>query len=174
MHYATPLKAREVGLYEKQSSFFIQAKTAQSIIQGNVFFNGPRVRCSSLPASQCSLATNAWDTMASCTVFVSLWQPTFLSNQRMGHSGLLVRCAFWTQIYTRGCHWFPRLLASSDHACDQWHSYRVLTHRTGLHCKFRPNTEGRNQCKRWLWRWGRHWIQSGVFHLPREWRPWPL
>merc|ERR1719272_2718176 len=33
---------REVGLYEKQSSFFIQAKTAQSNIQGNVFFNGPR------------------------------------------------------------------------------------------------------------------------------------
>lgn len=34
--------AREVGLYEKQSSFFVQAKTAQSIIHGNVFFNGPR------------------------------------------------------------------------------------------------------------------------------------
>ena len=34
--------AREVGLYEKQSSFFVQAKTAQSIISGNVFFNGPR------------------------------------------------------------------------------------------------------------------------------------
>ena len=34
--------AREVGLYEKQSSFFVQAKTAQSIIKGNVFFNGPR------------------------------------------------------------------------------------------------------------------------------------
>merc|ERR1712232_717855 len=34
--------AREVGLYEKQSSFFVQAKTAQSIIRGNVFFNGPR------------------------------------------------------------------------------------------------------------------------------------
>ena len=33
---------REVGLYEKQSSFFIQAKTAQSTILGNVFFNGPR------------------------------------------------------------------------------------------------------------------------------------
>jgi hypothetical protein len=33
---------REVGLYEKQSSFFVQAKTAQSIIKGNVFFNGPR------------------------------------------------------------------------------------------------------------------------------------
>jgi len=34
--------AREVGLYEKQSSFFVQAKTAQSNITGNVFFNGPR------------------------------------------------------------------------------------------------------------------------------------
>lgn len=34
--------AREVGLYEKQSSFYIQAKTAQSTISGNVFFNGPR------------------------------------------------------------------------------------------------------------------------------------
>ena len=34
--------AREVGLYEKQSSFFVQAKTAQSVITGNVFFNGPR------------------------------------------------------------------------------------------------------------------------------------
>ena len=33
---------REVGMYEKQSSFFIQAKTAQSTITGNVFFNGPR------------------------------------------------------------------------------------------------------------------------------------
>jgi hypothetical protein len=34
--------AREVGLYEKQSSFYMQAKTAQSTITGNVFFNGPR------------------------------------------------------------------------------------------------------------------------------------
>lgn len=34
--------AREVGLYEKQSSFYVQAKTAQSTIRGNVFFNGPR------------------------------------------------------------------------------------------------------------------------------------
>jgi len=34
--------AREVGLYEKQSSFFVQAKTAESVILGNVFFNGPR------------------------------------------------------------------------------------------------------------------------------------
>mmetsp|Transcript_11415 Transcript_11415/g.33840 ORF Transcript_11415/g.33840 Transcript_11415/m.33840 type:complete len:781 (-) Transcript_11415:85-2427(-) len=34
--------AREVGLYEKQSSFYMQSKTAQSKISGNVFFNGPR------------------------------------------------------------------------------------------------------------------------------------
>ena len=34
--------AREIGLYEKQSSFFVQAKTAQTLIKGNVFFNGPR------------------------------------------------------------------------------------------------------------------------------------
>ena len=34
--------AREVGLYEKQSSFYVQAKSALSNISGNVFFNGPR------------------------------------------------------------------------------------------------------------------------------------
>ncbi len=34
--------AREIGLYEKQSSFYVQAKTALSTIRGNVFFNGPR------------------------------------------------------------------------------------------------------------------------------------
>ena len=38
----TGCTAREVGLYEKQSSFFVQAKTAQSVVSGNVFFNGPR------------------------------------------------------------------------------------------------------------------------------------
>jgi len=38
----TGCTAREVGLYEKQSSFFVQAKTAASVIVGNVFFNGPR------------------------------------------------------------------------------------------------------------------------------------
>lgn len=34
--------AREVGLYEKQSSFYMQAKTAESRVLSNVFFNGPR------------------------------------------------------------------------------------------------------------------------------------
>jgi len=33
---------REVGLYEKQNSFWVQAKTARTTIHGNVFFNGPR------------------------------------------------------------------------------------------------------------------------------------
>jgi len=34
---------------------------------------------------------------------------------------------FSTEIYTRGCHWIPRMFASSEHACDQWHSSRVST-----------------------------------------------
>jgi hypothetical protein len=34
---------------------------------------------------------------------------------------------FSTQIHTRGWHWFPRLLASSEHACDQWNSPRMCT-----------------------------------------------
>jgi len=34
--------AREVGIYEKQASFFFQAKAARSTVRGNVFFNGPR------------------------------------------------------------------------------------------------------------------------------------
>jgi hypothetical protein len=33
--------AREVGLYEKQSSFYMQEKTAESTISSNVFFDGP-------------------------------------------------------------------------------------------------------------------------------------
>lgn len=37
--------AREIGLYEKQSSFFMQAKTAESRILSNVFFNGPCLSC---------------------------------------------------------------------------------------------------------------------------------
>lgn len=31
-----------MGLYEKQSSFFVQAKAAESRVLSNVFFNGPR------------------------------------------------------------------------------------------------------------------------------------
>jgi hypothetical protein len=49
---------------------------------------------------------------------------------------------FPAETSTRGCHWFPRLLASSDQACDQWHSSRVSTFLTSSHCKLRPNTEG--------------------------------
>ena len=33
---------REIGIIEKQSSFWFQAKTAQTIVSDNVLFNGPR------------------------------------------------------------------------------------------------------------------------------------
>jgi hypothetical protein len=49
---------------------------------------------------------------------------------------------FQTEFFTRGCHWIPRMFASSEHACDQWHSSRESTALTGWHCKFCPNTEG--------------------------------
>ena len=34
--------AREIGLWQKQSSLWFQAVTAQTQLQGNIFFNGPR------------------------------------------------------------------------------------------------------------------------------------
>jgi len=34
--------AREIGLWQKQSSFWFQAVSAQTLLEGNVFFNGPR------------------------------------------------------------------------------------------------------------------------------------
>jgi len=38
----TSCTGREIGLYEKQSSFFIMAKSSENVVRGNVFFNGPR------------------------------------------------------------------------------------------------------------------------------------
>jgi hypothetical protein len=38
---------------------------------------------------------------------------------------------FSTEMYARGCHWIPRMFASSEHACNQWHSSRVFTPLTG-------------------------------------------
>ena len=32
----------ELGIWEKQSSFYFQAKSCQNILKGNIFFNGPR------------------------------------------------------------------------------------------------------------------------------------
>ena len=32
----------ELGIWEKQSSFYFQAKSCQNLIKGNIFFNGPR------------------------------------------------------------------------------------------------------------------------------------
>mmetsp|Transcript_13516 Transcript_13516/g.34497 ORF Transcript_13516/g.34497 Transcript_13516/m.34497 type:complete len:957 (-) Transcript_13516:26-2896(-) len=34
--------AREIGIYQKQSSFYFQAVAAQTLVTGNVHFNGPR------------------------------------------------------------------------------------------------------------------------------------
>ena len=34
--------AHELGIWEKQSSFYFQAKSCQNLIKGNIFFNGPR------------------------------------------------------------------------------------------------------------------------------------
>jgi hypothetical protein len=34
--------ARELGLFQLQSSMFFQAKTAQTTIERNLFYNGPR------------------------------------------------------------------------------------------------------------------------------------
>jgi hypothetical protein len=34
---------------------------------------------------------------------------------------------FSTESYTRECHWIPRMFASSEHACDKWHSSREYT-----------------------------------------------
>ena len=32
----------QVGIYAKQNSFWFQAKSANTLLKGNVFFNGPR------------------------------------------------------------------------------------------------------------------------------------
>jgi hypothetical protein len=58
-------------------------------------------------------------------------------------SGVLARCAFSDRnLHSRmpldPTHVRLKLL----HACDQWHSSRKFTPLTGLHCKFRPTTEG--------------------------------
>jgi hypothetical protein len=37
------------------------------------------------------------------------------------------------------------MFASSEHACDHWHSSRESTALTGWHCKLCSNTEG-NSC----------------------------
>jgi hypothetical protein len=51
---------------------------------------------------------------------------------------------FPAEIHARGMplSFTPLLRLMLLHACDQWHSSRVFTPLTGLHCKFRPNTEG--------------------------------
>ena len=50
----TGCSAREIGLYEKQSSFYVQAKTALSVIQGNVSENpSKKIRTTVSRSLQC-------------------------------------------------------------------------------------------------------------------------
>jgi hypothetical protein len=56
----------------------------------------------------------------------------------------IVRCAFFDRnLHSR----IPFLVPTParlklEHVCDKWHSSRVFAHRTGCHCKLRPNTGG--------------------------------
>jgi hypothetical protein len=59
-------------------------------------------------------------------------------NERFNMYG--ARCS--TERYTRACYWLTCLLVLSEHACGQWHSTLVFPPLTGLHCKFRPHSEG--------------------------------
>jgi hypothetical protein len=56
------------------------------------------------------------------------------------------RCAFFDRNFHSRMPLVPRLLASSEQACDQRHSSRVSAPLTGWHCKLRPNIEGRDLC----------------------------
>jgi hypothetical protein len=67
---------------------------------------------------------------------------TYLSVATLASQFPAYGARFSAGIYTRGCHWVPRLLASSKQTCGQCHSSRVFTPLTGWHCKLRPNTEG--------------------------------
>jgi hypothetical protein len=50
---------------------------------------------------------------------------------------------FSAEMCTRGCHWFRRLLASREQACDLMALHSgVHFSLTSSHCKSRPNTEG--------------------------------
>jgi hypothetical protein len=60
-------------------------------------------------------------------------------------SEAVVRCAFSTGIYTRGCHCVfvtPLLLLKLLHASDQWHSSRMSTISYRCHDKLYPITIG--------------------------------
>jgi hypothetical protein len=77
-------------------------------------------------------------------VMIGVWYHAYnvfaYAWEAQGNNNVLRQCATWmmqpavygalflgTDICTRGCHWFPRLLAGSEDACDQWHSSRAVT-----------------------------------------------
>ncbi|CAE8664940.1 unnamed protein product, partial [Polarella glacialis] len=97
----------EVGLYEKQNSFYVQAKTAQTTIIGNVFFNGPRAGVNfndgfgggdelahNLIFSTCRESGdhgpfNSWDRQPFLTT-VRTGEPSLVMAQRVIHHNFLI------------------------------------------------------------------------------------
>ncbi|CAB9517687.1 expressed unknown protein [Seminavis robusta] len=100
--------AREVGLYEKQASFYMQAKTAYSTLTGNVFFNGPRAGINfndgfaggdelyhNLVFSTCRESGdhgpfNSWDRQPFLTYKDGLEEPTMFSEWRRIHHNFFI------------------------------------------------------------------------------------
>jgi hypothetical protein len=73
----------------------------------------------------------------SCYQFQSDADICFSPLQRINvtrkHRYAVYGARFSTELYTRRCHWFPCLLASSEHACDQCHSSRAFTFLLPVH-----------------------------------------
>jgi hypothetical protein len=109
--------AREIGLYEKQSSFFVQAKTAQSFISGNVFFNGPRA------------GINAND--------------GFGGGDEISHNLVFSTCR---ESGDHGAHAAPPLRPGSSTADPPVWSQALSTRGTGSHSSPRSTT-GRPRCR---------------------------
>jgi hypothetical protein len=63
---------------------------------------------------------------------------------------LLCGARFYTEIYTRGCHWFPRLCSACSFCMRVTNGIppRCSLFLPGWHCKLRPNTDGNfgDQC----------------------------
>jgi hypothetical protein len=78
---------------------------------------------SAIPASvrDAHMKTKVKRWYASIDIFITLrrcrYDEATLFHPRHG-------ACFPTEIYTRGCHWIPQVFASSEYACDQWHSSR--------------------------------------------------
>jgi hypothetical protein len=93
------------------------------------------------------------DTIVSRSLVTPLTPPLFMMVQNDWANGTdfsFERKNAWCAFSDRNLH--SRMpLASSEQACDQWHSSRVSTVLTSSHCKLRPNTKGSVMVQPW---WG--------------------